>query len=496
MYDVVVVGAGNAALVAAIAAAEAGARVVVLEKASEELRGGNTRFTGGVFRFVYERGADDLKPIVPNEDFSKYIIDPYTADQFLEDMRRVTGGKADTALVRVLVDRSYETVLWMKKMGVEFEFAREFAVPLADRAGVLRLPPGAAVRSVRAGLGLSDRLFDIVERLGIEIRYKTMALRPEFGERGEVVGLLVRTPALGTKLLPCRSVVLGCGGFQASPEMRVAYLGPVWGSAKVRGTRYDTGDMHRALLDMGAMPAGDWGRCHATPVDADSPEYGDLELTDKTNRLSYPYGIMVNLDGNRFVDEGEDLVFYTYAKMGGEILRQRSGIAFQIFDGKVTHLLEPRYSTARPLEAQTIEDLAMKISERYPELRFNVTQFIETVRLFNAATRPGSFDPSRLDGVRTEGISPPKSNWALPIDTPPFVAYAVTGGITFTFGGLAIDTEARVLDVMGQPIPGLYATGEITGGFFYYNYPGGAGLMRGAVFGRIAGANAAAYARG
>jgi len=492
--DVVVIGAGNAALTAAVAARDEGVRVAVVEKASRELRGGNTRFTGGLFRFVYERGAESLKPIVDHEDYSRYQIDPYTAQDFWNDLQRVTGGKAHPDLTRTLIDRSYDTVVWMRKIGVEFEFARASAVPVAGRPGILRLPFGTAVRSVEEGLGLSDRLFTAAERVGVDIHYDTAALRPEVNERGEVAGLWIRTRHEPARRVACRAIILASGGFQANPEMRAAYLGPLWGAVKVRGTRYDTGDLHREILNLGAAARGDWTGCHATPIDVDAPDYGDLKLTDKTNRLSYPYGILTNLDGLRFVDEGEDFALYTYAKMGGEILKQRNGVAFQIFDQKVVHLLEPRYATAKPVEARTIEDLGRKIADRYPQLRFKATQFVETIRVFNSACQGGSFDPSRHDGLATRGLTPPKTNWALPLDAPPFVAYGVTGGITFTFGGLSIDSEARVLDRLDQIIPGLYATGEITGGFFYHNYPAGTGLMRGAVFGRIAGIHAARYA--
>jgi tricarballylate dehydrogenase len=494
VWDVVVVGAGNAALVAAVAAAEEGARVTVLEKATKELRGGNTRFTGGLFRFVYEHGAESLKPIVDHEDYSRYQIDPYTAQNFWDDIQRVTGGKAHPELTKTLIDRSYETILWMKKIGVRFEFARDSAVPVPGRPGIYRLPFGTAVRSVGEGLGLSDRLFVAAEQAGVEVQYEVAALRPELNERGEVAGVWIKSRRGEVRKLECKSIVLACGGFQANPEMRAAYLGPLWSTAKVRGTRFDTGDLHREVLNLGAAPLGDWAGCHATPIDVDAPDYGDLRLTDKTNRLSYPYGILVNLDGLRFVDEGEDFALYTYAKMGGEILRQRQGVAFQVFDKKVLHLLEPRYATAKPVEAQTIEELGRRIADRYPQFQFKVEQFVETVAAFNRACQGGSFDPSRHDGVSTQGIWPPKSNWALPLDTPPFVAYGVTGGITFTFGGIRIDAEAQVIDRMDRAIPGLYATGEITGGFFYHNYPAGTGLMRGAVFGRIAGTNAARYA--
>jgi tricarballylate dehydrogenase len=246
------------------------------------------------------------------------------------------------------------------------------------------------------------------------------------------------------------------------------------------------GTMLRQALEIGAQPAGHWGGCHASPVDADAPAVGDLAITDKTSRYSYPYGILVNVEGDRFIDEGENHVWLTYAKTGAAIRAQPRARAFQLFDQKTLHLLEPRYVTATPVEAGTIRELADRLGIPARKLE-------QTVAAYNASVPDGEFDPFRLDGLATDDtLSPPKSNWAVPLDEPPFVAYAVTCGITFTYGGLKIDERAQVLDTEGVPMPGLFATGEITGGFFFHNYPAGSGLMRGAVFGRIAGESAAA----
>lgn len=288
----------------------------------------------------------------------------------------------------------------------------------------------------------------------------------------------------GAYELQCGALVLAAGGFEASPELRARYLGGGWDRAKVRGTKYNTGEVLMAALAAGAKSAGHWRGCHATPIDAGAPPVGDLRLTDLTNRLSYLYGIMVNVHGQRFMDEGEDLGQYTYAKTGAAVLDQPGSLAYQIFDQRTLELLEERYKTGTPVVADSIEELAGRLGLDASTLR-------TTVQAFNDAVQPGDFNPTVRDGKATRGIDPPKSNWALPIDNPPFVAYPVTGGITFTFGGLEIDTQARVIATEDEPIPGLYATGEITGKFFYHNYPGGAGLMRGAVFGRIAGVEAA-----
>jgi tricarballylate dehydrogenase len=279
-------------------------------------------------------------------------------------------------------------------------------------------------------------------------------------------------------------VVLGCGGFEANPEWRARYLGRPWDHAKVRGSRYNTGDGLRMALGIGALPHGQWTGCHSTPIDADAPPHGDRKLTDKTNRLSYPYGVLVNAQGRRFFDEGEDFQFYTYAKLGGIILNQPGGVAYQIFDAKVTNLLEGRYKTGKPIVADSLEALVDKLPVDRAAAR-------RTLDDYDAAVGGGAFDPSSHDGLATKGLVPQKSNWAQRLDTPPFSAYPVTGGITFTFGGVRVNERAQVISTSWAPIPGLYACGEMVGGLFHTNYPGGTGLMSGAVFGRLAGTNAA-----
>ncbi len=491
-WDVIVVGAGNAALTAALAARLERAQVLVLEKAPQELRGGNTRFSGGIFRCTY-RGLEDLLPVVRDEDGSDTVlVDPYTREDFLRDLERTTGGRADPSLSRVLVDWSYETVLWMAGLGVPWEWNRAVgAVPLE---GKVKLPPGCALRVRGEGIGLSESLFRLLEEAQIPTLYEAQAMRVLVAKDGRVAGVEVRRPG-GSRALSCQALVLASGGFQASPEMRAAYLGPSWTWVKVRGTRFNTGEMIRAALELGAQSYGEWSGCHATPIDAEAPDFGELALTDKTNRLSYPFGVMVNLDGERFVDEGEDLNLYTYAKMGAEILRQRGAVAFQVFDRKTLHLLEARYRTGTPVVGETLAQLADRMASRWGSLGFRKERFLETLEEYNGAVQEGSFNPQILDGKRTVGLRPDKTNWALRLDEPPFQVYAVTGGITFTFGGIRISPDAAVLDHWERPIPGLFATGEITGGFFSQNYPGGAGLMRGAVFGRLAGRHAAGFAR-
>ena len=494
VFDVIVVGAGNAAFTAALAARAEGARVVVLEKASHKLRGGNTRFTGGVFRCVYNSLEDLIAVVRDNDDPSTVALDPYTREDYLEDLARVTGGRTDPALSQTLVDRSYDTVRWMADLGVAWEFSRAVGAVTIAGAAKVKLSRGGALRAKGEGVLLSSTLFRLADAADIPVLYETQAGRIVTGPDGRVSGLEVRGPE-GIRTMSCRALVLASGGFQSSPDMRTAYLGPSWSLVKVRGTRFNTGEMIRQALDLGAQSYGEWAGCHATPIDADAPSYGELRLTDKTNRLSYPFSVMINLDGERFVDEGEDFNLYTYAKMGREILRQPRATIFQVFDRTTTPLLETRYNTGTPVVADSLADLADGIEQRYGALGFRKTAFLATLEAYNAAVQDGAFDPDVLDGKHTLGLRPDKTNWATRVETPPFCAYAVSLGITFTFGGIRINTDAAVVDQLERPIPGLFATGEMTGGFFYHNYPGGAGLMRGAVFGRLAGTHAARFAR-
>ena len=348
--DVVVVGAGNAAFTAALAARRAGCEVVVLEKAPEPFRGGNTRFTGGVFRFTYD-GLDDLLPIVKDtDDASDVVVDPYPAEAFERDLQRVTGGRADPLLSRVLIERSYETVRWMADLGVRFEFSRAVTGMAIPGTNKTRLQPGVAIRAYHEGIGLSQTLFDLAAAHGVEVLYERQVSRILSDDAGRVIGVEARGPQ-GLERHYGRAVIAAGGGFQANPEMRTAYMGGPWGLVKARGSRYNTGEVLRELLAIGAQSFGDWAGRHATPIDADAPAYGDLKLTDKTNRLSYPYGVLINLDGERFVDEGADFNSYTYAAYGAAILAQRNATAFEIFDSRAFSLLEKRYETGTPVEA-------------------------------------------------------------------------------------------------------------------------------------------------
>ncbi len=341
---------------------------------------------------------------------------------------------------------------------------------------------GLTIETWGGGPGLVDALTRTAERSGVTIHYGIRAIGLTT-ELGRVTGVSVRS-ARREDTVAADAVVLACGGFQANPQWRARYLGPNWDLARVRGTRFNTGDGIRMAVEAGAATRGHWSGCHAVGWDANAPEFGDLDVGDGFQKHSYPFGIMVNARGQRFVDEGADFRNYTYAKYGREILQQPGQTAWQVFDAKVLPLLRDEYRIRRVtrVSAESIGALAQKMEGVDP------AAFRATVEAFNAAVDTATpFDPTRKDGRGTRGLAIVKSNWANPLDTPPFEAYGVTCGITFTFGGLHVDADARVISEDGGPIDGLYAAGELVGGLFYFNYPGGTGLMSGAVFGRCAG---------
>ena len=490
-YDVIVVGAGNAALCAALSAREQGGRVLVLEKASIEERGGNSTFTAGGFRFVHD-GLEDLRRDVLSDlsdaEARQIYIPPLPADVYLHDLLKVTEGLTQEELASLLIGRSRETVVWMKSKGVRF-------IPMFGRQsykvnGIHHFYGGVNIEAVGGGWGLVDFLVKAAERAGIEIRYRTGLRKLLQARGGTVSGVLAFGPD-GYEEIGARAVVLACGGFEANPEMRTRYLGPGWELCRVRGTKHNTGDGIRAALDIGAQAFGGWSTCHAVQWDISAPPFGDRVVLDNFQKHSYPLGIVVNLNGERFVDEGADFRNHTYAKYGREVMKQPERTAVQIFDSKTIAMVRDEYRIKQvtKAEAPTIEELAMALD-------IDIAGLARTVADYNAACQPGDYNPAILDGKHTERITPPKSNWALPIDEPPYYGFVVTCGITFTFGGLRINTEGEVLDTTDATIPGLYAAGELVGGIFYQNYLGGAGLMSGAVFGRLAGRSAGRYALG
>ncbi len=484
-YDVVVVGAGNAALSAALSAKEHCGSVLVVEKAPEYFRGGNTYFTGGIIRVAFD-GIEDIKTLIPDmspTEEESVDVGSYTQDQFYDDMMRVTQGLSDPELAQILVSQSLPTMQWLREKGVRFilSYGRQ-AFKDGDK---FRFWGGLLVEAVGAGKGLSDQQFEAARRAGVEVRYSTQGVSLLQDNLGRVSGLRVLGPK-GFEDISARSVVLAAGGFEANAEMRSRYLGPGWELVKVRGIPYNTGDGIKMALDVGAQAHGHWSSCHAVAWDMNAPAFGDRTITELYQKHSYPFGIIVNLDGQRFLDEGADFRNYTYVTYGRALLTQPQGLAFQIFDDKVKHLLRDEYRIPQVTmaEANTIEELAQRLD-------IDPAGLVRTVGEFNAAVRTDiPYNPTIKDGRAAEGVSPPKSNWAQPIDTPPYLGYAVTCGITFTFGGVKIDTRGQVVTNSQEPIPGLYAAGEMVGGLFYYNYPGGSGLSAGMVFGRLAGISA------
>lgn len=482
-YDVVVVGGGNAGLCAAQAALDLGASVAVLEKAPREERGGNSALTGHM-RFPYD-SVDDLAVLMddPNQDDLAVIHDRLprrTKEELWDEVVRTTAGKVDKDLLETHVTNAYPTIKWLRGKG------HAWLPNIAATAGNTTQMAGR-------GYKLQERHFANVEKSGGQIHYEASMTDILVNRRGAVEGVRVFTPE-GFTTFRAKAVILACGGFEANPEMRAKYLGAGWDTVKNRGVPYNTGDGIRAAFAIGAMPYGSFTTCHASPQDIERPLYTLPSSVPnggmRTSRYAYPYSIMVNLEGKRFVDEASDVRGRTYARMGWEVRAQTGGVAYQLFDAKARRfgLLEDYdRNNATGVTAASLDELAKKIG-------LDPEKVTATVREYNAAIQPGRLDPNpfSLDGKRTAGLGIDKSNYSISVEEGPFEAYGVCCGITFTFGGLRVDAKtAQVQHTAGRPIPGLYTAGEMLGGLWHGNYPSGSGMMAGAVFGRIAGEHAA-----
>nr|WP_246869547.1 FAD-dependent tricarballylate dehydrogenase TcuA [Priestia megaterium] len=488
-YDVVVVGAGNAALCAAIAAKENGAEVIVLERGPVEKRGGNSFFTDGAIRVAYNN-LENIRRIIPDitdEEAEKIVMPEYTQSDFYNDLMRVTEGNSDPVLANQLIAKSYETLSWMNNHGIKFEL--NYENQSFEQDGRRHFWGGLPIKTEDKGVGLIKRLFDRAEKIGIDIWYDSRAIEL-VTDNENITGIKIEQNEKLTTI-NTSSVILACGSFEANKKMRSEHLGEEWESAIVRGTEYNTGDGITMALAVGAKKYGEWNGCHSIGTDYNAPKFGDFNKPgDIFKKSSFPLGLLINNEGNRFVDEGADFRNYTYAKYGREVLKQPGHSAFQLFDAQVRPMLRKEYNLeeATYYKADSLEELAELMS-------VDKEQFLKTITEFNAVVQEGDYNPTVKDGKGTVEINPPKTNWALRIDQAPFYAYPVTCGITFAFGGLHVNPEGEVLNQEGRPIAGLFAAGEMVGGIFYKNYPGGSGLMSGAVFGKLAGTSAANYSR-
>lgn len=500
--DVLVVGGGNAGFSAALSARQSGAkRVVLIDICPEEWAGGNSYFTAGAYR-VAHGGIDDVLPLVGNvsdEQAAKIELAPYTEEDFLSDIRRVCEGKSDMALCQALVSESNAAVKWLADNGIRF--ALSFNRQAYEVNGKLKFWGGLCLRTFDGGKSLIEDHMAAARKNGIEVYFSTGLIAMTHRDDGRYV--VARVNAEGEeKEITTGALILAAGGFEANPAMRSRHLGTGWDKAAVRGTPYNTGGcLDLAQTALGAQPVGDWAGCHSVAWDAThaDPNQGDRLASNEYTKSGYPLGLMLNVNGRRFVDEGEDLRNYTYAKFGRAILQQPEHAAFQVWDAQTSGWLrgeEYRRERAERLEADTLEGLASLCATRG---LVDEDMFAKTIQEYNDAVhaRPAdaatTWNPAVKDGLSSgDRLALPKSNWALAIDKPPFLAVKVTCGITFTFGGLKVDpATAQLVDGEGKPIPRVYCVGEMLGGLFYGNYPGGSGLTSGTVFGRRAGKAAA-----
>ena len=456
VYDVLVVGGGNAALCAAMTAREAGASVLVLEASPEDFRGGNSRHTRNL-RYMHDAG-------------NEFLTGPYPEEEYFEDLMRVTGGQTNEELARFTIRQSNNVGDWMRAHGCVFQPAMRGTLHLA-RTNAFFLGGGRA---------LMNSYYRTARELGVVTSYDT-EVRDLVIEDGRFIEAIVSREG-ETLRVRAHAIVLASGGFQANLE----WLKEEWGEAAdnfiVRGSPYDKGRMLRVMLDNGAKPVGDPRQCHSVAIDARAPKY-DGGIVTRLDCVSF--GIVVNNRGERFYDEGEDFWPKRYAIWGRLVAKQPDQIAYSIIDAKSINLFMP--SVFPPLEADTLGELAQK-------LELDPAALGNAVAEFNRAVHPGTFDPAELDDCRTVGIKPQKSHWARPIDTPPFYGYPLRPGITFTYLGVTVNERAQVIMQDDRPAPNIFAAGEImSGNILGQGYMAGFGMTIGTVFGRVAGREAAQH---
>jgi tricarballylate dehydrogenase len=456
--DVFVVGGGTAGICAAISAREAGARVTLIERAPEHMRGGNSRHTR------------DIRHAHSEPD--RYVTGTYSPEELLDDLKRVTNGGMNAELSEIVAVESGSLPDWMGKRGVRWQRSLRGTLHLS-RTNRFMLGGGRA---------MLNSLYRTAAALGVDVRYETAVERVEASDERRVQ---LTTLASGqAEEITGRAAVFSAGGFEANLQWLSQYRGPGAHNYVVRGTPYNDGQVLRQLLDIGCQPEGNPAGFHGTAVDARAPAFDGGIVT----RLdSLPFGIVVNSNADRFYDEGEDLWPKRYALWGGMIAEQPDQIAYSIFDAKTVGLFLPSVFPA--YVADTIEDLAGQLGLAPEKVR-------RTVDAYNACVpESGTFDPGQLDGLGTVGLTPSKSNWARALDTSPYRAYPLRPGITFTYLGVAVDARGRIIRAAGGTFPNLFAAGELmAGNILSEGYLAGIGLTIGAVFGRIAGREAAACA--
>ena len=453
-YDVLVVGGGNAALCAAISARREGKSVLVLEHAPQVFRGGNSRHTRNL-RVMHER---------PNS----ILTEQYLENEYLDDLLRVTGGATDESLARLTIRSTADILPWMQSCGARFQ---------PSLSGTLSLSRTNAF-FLGGGKALMNSYYVTGEKLGVDILYDSEV------QQLQMHGGMFRRAVLTCRGFPAevsaRSVVAAAGGFQANIEWLKQYWGAAADNFIIRGTPYAKGRVLKNLLDQGVMQVGDPKQCHAVAIDARAPKFDGGIVT----RLDcVPFSVVVDRDGRRFYDEGQDFWPKRYAIWGLLVANRPDQIAYSIIDAKSLPLFMP--SVFPPVQADSVAQLASKLG-------LDVAAVEGTIDEFNTAVAPGTFNPKILDDCSTKNLTPPKSHWARRIDTPPFYAYPLRPGITFTYLGVKVNHDARVIMTTGEPADNVFAAGEMmAGNILGKGYLAGFGMTIGTVFGRIAGKEAA-----
>src|SRR6195256_2183426 len=457
-FDVLVIGGGNAALCAAISARRAGADVLVLEGAPKFYRGGNTRHTRNM-RCAHDAATDIL-------------TGPYTEQEFWEDLKRVTGGQTDENLARFMISESKDILDWIVEQGVRWQ---------PSLGGTLSLGRTNSF-FLGGGRAMLNALYLTAEQLGVEILYDAEVLDLQI-DHGMFLSADLKQGD-GRVTARASTLVAAAGGFEANIEWLKQYWGDAADNFLIRGTPYNRGSILKMLLNKGVQEIGDPTQCHAVAIDARAPKFDGGIIT---RHDSVVFGIVVNKHAMRFYDEGEDIWPKRYAIWGRLVAAQPDQIAYIIFDSTVLNSFMP--TLFPPIGAPTIAELAVK-------LELDPVALERTVADFNAAVRPGTFDHTILDDCRTEGLTPAKTHWARKIETPPYLAYPVRPGITFTYLGTRVNKQTRMMMKNGKPAANMFAAGEImAGNVLGKGYAAGIGMTIGSVFGRVAGQEAARNAK-